>query len=378
MPDVKGASERFDAVVIGGGFYGCCVAAHLRRERGLARVALVERGPRLLGRASYGNQARVHQGYHYPRDFTTAYRSRVSFRRWVQRYRACVDDAFLKLYAIASRNSLVTAGQFERMMTEIGAPCRRAGRRHAALFSPTLVEAAFEVEEFAFNADRLAEELADDMEALGVHVLLGTEVIGAEHLPGEIRLMTRTEGGGTRWIAGTAAFNCTYGRLMSVPGLGAPKATVKYEICEICLVEPPEALSRVGVTLMDGPFFSCMPFPARELHSLTHVRYTPHRSWTSAAEPTLDPYAELEANGRASQFDLMVRDASRYLPILQDARHRDSIFEVKVVLMANESNDGRPILIEGSPGPGGIVSILGGKVDNVFDVLSAIDARSAS
>lgn len=372
------APERFDAVVVGGGFYGCCVAAHLRRERGLARVAVVERGPRLLGRASYGNQARVHQGYHYPRDFTTAYRSRVSFRRWVERYGACVDDAFLKLYAVASRNSLVTARQFARMMAEVGAPCRPAGRKHAALFSPTLVEAAFEVEEFAFNADLLAAQLSDDMEHLGVRVLLGTEVVGAERLPGEVRVLVRGAGGEERWLAGASAFNCTYGRLLGVPGLGAPKATLKYEICEIALVEPPEALSQVGVTLMDGPFFSCMPFPARGLHSLTHVRYTPHRSWTSDADPAADPYAALDAHGRASHFDLMARDASRYMPILQDARHRDSVFEVKVVLMANESNDGRPILIDGSPKPGGVVSILGGKVDNVFDVLSEIDARSAS
>jgi hypothetical protein len=53
----------------------------------------------------------------------------------------------------------------------------------------------------------------------------------------------------------------------------------------------------------------------------------------------------------------------------------DSIFEVKVVLMANEQNDGRPILVEGEPVTGGVVAVLGGKLDNIFDVLEAIDAR---
>ena len=73
------SGDRWDALVVGGGFYGCCIALHLRRKHGLARVGVVERGPGLLGRASFTNQARVHQGYNYPRDFTTAYRSRANF-----------------------------------------------------------------------------------------------------------------------------------------------------------------------------------------------------------------------------------------------------------------------------------------------------------
>ena len=69
-----------DALVVGGGFYGCGIAAALRQRHGLARVLVVERETDLLARASYVNQARVHNGYHYPRSFMTAYRSRVSRR----------------------------------------------------------------------------------------------------------------------------------------------------------------------------------------------------------------------------------------------------------------------------------------------------------
>ena len=38
-------------------------------------------------------------------------------------------------------------------------------------------------------------------------------------------------------------------------------------------------MSNYGVTIMDGPFMSSIPFPQRNLHSLTHVRYTPHFTW---------------------------------------------------------------------------------------------------
>ena len=65
-------NDILDAVVIGGGFYGCAIAIYLVKQRGLKQVHLVEREPGILTRASYNNQARVHNGYHYPRSFTTA------------------------------------------------------------------------------------------------------------------------------------------------------------------------------------------------------------------------------------------------------------------------------------------------------------------
>ena len=70
-----------DAVIIGGGCYGSAIAIYLAKQRGLRRVILLEREPKLLSRASYTNQARVHNGYHYPRSFTTAFRSRVNLPR---------------------------------------------------------------------------------------------------------------------------------------------------------------------------------------------------------------------------------------------------------------------------------------------------------
>ena len=109
-----------DAVIIGGGFYGSAIAIYLAKTRGLRRVILIEREPELLLRASYNNQARVHNGYHYPRSFTTAFRSRVNLPRFVRDWPQAVKQDFVKLYAIARRNSKVTAKQFERFCHEIG------------------------------------------------------------------------------------------------------------------------------------------------------------------------------------------------------------------------------------------------------------------
>ncbi|WP_238984992.1 hypothetical protein [Candidatus Glomeribacter gigasporarum] len=71
----------------------------------------------------------------------------------------------------------------------------------------------------------------------------------------------------------------------------------------------------------------------------------------------------------------MIRDAGRYLPAVRDVEYTGSLFEIKTVLMKNEADDGRPILFEKYPELPGCFSILGGKMDNIDDVLEKLDAE---
>ncbi|MEE4463642.1 FAD-dependent oxidoreductase, partial [Azotobacter chroococcum] len=167
-----------EAVIVGGGFYGAAIAIYLARQRGFKRVVLVEREPALLMRASYSNQARVHNGYHYPRSFTTAYRSRVNLPRFVRDWPNAVKQDFTKLYAIARRNSKVTAKQFERFCREIGAKIQPAEPGLRALFEPRLIEDVFLVEEYSFDTTKLASWAEHELKEAGVRVRFDTRVIG--------------------------------------------------------------------------------------------------------------------------------------------------------------------------------------------------------
>lgn len=347
-----------DALVIGGGFYGAEVALELRRL-GFERVVVAEREPGILRRASYVNQARVHHGYHYPRSLATAERSRASFETFLDEYGHAVHFGMQSVYAIA-RASRVSAAQFEAFCRTIDAPCHAAPRRIAALFEPGLIERAFLTRELSFDAVRLAEGLGCQLARAGVELRLGAEaqVTGAD------------AGGVDVCVGGTVeraayVFNCTYADIEFV---GVPLGTrVKKELAEIVLVEPPGDLANVGVTVMDGPFFSTTPFPAEGLHSLTHVRYTPHEASTASHREPLAP--------ARSHRDAMLRDAQRYLPCLGRARVVRSLFEIKAVLLRNEDDDGRPILIERSPMSPRIHSVLGAKIDNIYDVRSYLRAQ---
>jgi hypothetical protein len=69
----------------------------------------------------------------------------------------------------------------------------------------------------------------------------------------------------------------------------------------------------------------------------------------------------------------MQKDAQRYVPALARARHVDSLWEVKTVLPASEVDDSRPILFHRHPQLPELISVLGGKIDNVYDALKEVD-----
>jgi len=368
--------SRFDAVIVGGGFFGCSVALYLKSR--MRKVLLIEQEEQLFRHASYANQARIHNGYHYPCSLTTAYRSRVNFKAFVHDYPECVVNAFTKLYCVGRYQSKVTGHQFKRFCGVIGAPWKPARSQYVRLFNPRLIETVLEVTEYAFDSDALRDSTRRKLDAAGVEIRLNTRAERVEAAGPVSRVLLS----GGHEIEAAYLFNCTYAGLKHIAGMEAYCTTqVKQEITEMALIEPPDELRDLGVTVMCGPFFSTMPFPPRSLHTLSHVRYTPHTSWVDKGMQDKDqglhspnPYAIMKAYPRQSRALHMIKDAQRYLPALGRARIVDSLFEVKTLLLRNETDDGRPILMERSGSPNPVYTIMGGKIDNIYDALQRLQA----
>ncbi len=365
-----GPRTNYDYIVVGGGFYGCCLALYLRSIS--SRVLLVEAGETLMTRASRVNQARVHTGFHYPRSAVTAVKSMLLHQRFVKDFPEAVVDDFQMLYAVARRRSKITAKKFHRLFRDIGAPIEPATPGQRALFDEDRIEQVFACFEVAFDYSVLAARIADRLAEAGIEVRLGTRLETLADTPRGVitGLSDRSE------VSARYAFNITYSQINTVlQKAGLPPASLKHEIAEIALVEPPQELENTAVTVMDGPFFSCMPYPSAGLYSLTHVRYTPHESWADTGggdTRMLDPYAHFAARDPETRYAFMLRDAQLYMPCLAGAHYQRSIFDVKTVLIKNEQDDGRPILYHQRPENSRVISILGGKIDNIYDLFEAV------
>jgi len=359
---------EYDVVIVGGGFFGCSLAAFLASSHN--RVLIIERDTDFMQRASYVNQARVHNGYHYPRSILTALRSRVNFPRFVQDYRDCIVDSFEKYYAIPQKFSKVSAGQYKHFMERIGAPIKPARKGIKRLFNLDLIEEVFEVTEYAFDAARLKDIAVARMRNAGVEESLGTRVVELKQLEDQKIGVICRHADDERFITASKVFNCAYSQineLLTASGLSRIK--LKHELTEMAVIEVPDELKKMGITVMCGPFFSTMPFPPRNSHTLSHVRYTPHCSWLDTAEGYVNAYDFFSRAPKESKYIHMIHDAQRYLPILGEARYLDSLWEIKTVLPLSEADDSRPILFKPHYGLRNLTCIMGGKIDNIYDAM---------
>lgn len=266
-------------------------------------------------------------------------------------------------------------------MKRIGAPLKPAPARVRKLFNPDLVESVYLTREVAFDAGKLAVIMQNRLEEAGIPVFFETEATAirpqvsgfspqvSDSPPSSLRVTTSRGEIETRWV-----FNCTYSRLNFFQmTAGLAPIPLKHELAEMPLVEPPESLRNFSVTMMCGPFFSLMPFPDRGLCTLSHVRYTPHTSWREGGGPAVDPYRRFEELPKRTSFLYMVRDAARYLPEMRHCQYRDSLWEVKTVLPQSELDDGRPILFTRNPAAPRLIHIMGGKIDNIYDIPQELD-----
>ncbi|MDA8491800.1 amino acid oxidase, partial [Kluyvera sp. Awk 3] len=149
---------------------------------------------------------------------------------------------------------------------------------------------------------------------------------------------------------------------------------LKHELTEMCIVDVPDEIRDLGFTVMCGPFFSVMPFPSIGMHSFSHVRYTPHYEWHDKDSGSfIDPHERICSAKMHTAWQYMINDASRYMPILQECRYQKSLWEVKTLLPRSETDDSRPILFRPNHGIKGFHCVMGGKIDNVYDVVEAIE-----
>lgn len=239
----------YDKIILGAGLYGLYSAEYCG-SRGQS-VLVLEYDDEPFTRATYVNQARVHQGYHYPRSLHTALKSAHYFQRFNEDYGFCINHSFDQIYAISSEMSWTNAEQFKTFCEAAKIPCEEV--QPTRFFRKGLADAAFLTEEYTYDACILRDHLLSQIKKLpNIYIKYGIRLVKIEQSNDEYKI-TLEDG-----AVFTTSFllNTTYASVNQVLKLANfDLFDIKYELCEIALCKPNAALRGVGVTVMDGPFF---------------------------------------------------------------------------------------------------------------------------
>ena len=365
----------WDKIIIGAGLYGL-YAAKACAERG-ERVLVLEWEAAPFKRATYINQARVHMGYHYPRSYATAIKSAHYFNRFVRDYDFCIHSDFKQVYATSGSFSWTNREQFVQFCRAAEIPCEEV--MPEKYFKKGMCDGAFLTTEYTYDAAILGQFFMDALEKLdNAEIRYGVRIqeIVRQSDVYEIELDD-----GQR-VATGFLLNATYGstnQILSLAGFEAFK--IKYELCEIILCEAKDQLLEVGITVMDGPFFSIMPFGKTGSHSLTSVTFTPHVSSFESlpafhCQARSGGYCSPEQLGNCndckarpeSAWPYMSSMARKYLKEAYGFSYTGSLFSMKPILKASEVDDSRPTVIRKASEKPTFVSVLSGKINTVYDL----------
>jgi hypothetical protein len=176
--------------------------------------------------------------------------------------------------------------------------------------------------------------------------------------------------------------NATYSSINQILSkLKYPMFKIKYELCEIILCKVNDKLRPIGITVMDGPFFSIMPFGKTGYHSLTSVSFTPHYTCydslpTFSCQPRSAGYCSPEQLGNCNQCPAKPQSSWKYMfslarKFLRDDlefEYVDSLYSIKPILLSSEIDDSRPTLLRQFSIDPTFISVLSGKINTLYDL----------
>lgn len=367
--------QKYDKIIIGAGLYGLYSALFCGKKG--QSVLVLECDPTPFRRATYINQARVHQGYHYPRSISTAMKSAGYFEKFNRDFAFCVNQEFNKVYATSAKYSWSSGVQFKKFCKAANIPCEELPPQK--FFKDGMCDGVFLTREYTYDAMLLKDYYLQQLSTLNnVTISYGVNITSIERDADSYVVRT----GQSQSFSTGFLLNATYaGTNQILEMLGYEKFGIKYELCEIILCEANDALREYGFTVMDGPFFSIMPFGKTGLHSLTSVTFTPHTvSYDAlpsfACQEKSGGYCSVRHLGNCNDcpakpktaFPYMANLARKYLKDEYGFTYEKSLFSMKPILMSSEIDDSRPTVIRVYSKNPTCVGVLSGKINTVYDL----------
>ena len=375
--------QSVDRLIIGAGLYGLYSALYCGRKGMKVQVLEMDAAP--FERATYINQARVHMGYHYPRSLTTAVKSAGYFKRFNEDFGFSVHKSFDQVYATSKAFSWTDAKQFVEFCKAANIRCDEVSVDR--YFNPGMCDGAFLTEEYTYDAHILRDYLVDEISKCpNVNIKFNSE-ISSINKDTSFYEVTLKDGS---IFKSPFILNSTYASVNQILSYIYPDDMfkIKYELCEIILCNASPKLKDVGITVMDGPFFSIMPFGLTNMHSLTAVTFTPHVT-SYDDRPKFSCQDDLPGDFRCnieqlnncnhcpnkpkSAWPYMSHLADKYMKSEYKYEYVKSLYSMKPILKSSEVDDSRPTAIKVHSG--GInsteptfISVLSGKINTVYDL----------
>jgi hypothetical protein len=327
-------------LVIGGGIFGCSISLELSKS--VFDVTLIEKDSDIMNNASKQNHNRVHYGYHYPRSTETAIQSLDGLLSFLMSYKESIISDFPNYYSISKNQSQISSAEYKNFCDKVGISYY-SEYPSSNIMDPLLIEDSFRVEEPIFDWEILKNIIKNNLINSQVKLNLNTE-FNQTHLKYDFII------------------NCAYSginevnKIMNLPLL-------KFKLQDVIIPIFEYTHSKIGLTIMDGPFCSVMP-KGNNLNQflLYHAKYSILKETEDAV---LFPLENIEYN-----LKMIREDSSNYFPFIKDVKFIDYWRTTRAIPITN--NDERLSKIITYPSNPNFITIFSGKISTCIKVAKQI------
>lgn len=291
---------------------------------------------------------------------------------------------FDQIYATSSQFSWTSAQEFIRFCELAGIRCDEVSP--SRFFNEGMCDGAFITDEYTYSAALLRDHFLNELRKYpNVSINYDSPVTSISKA--DECYIVQTEDG--RTFSADFLLNATYAstnQIAQLVNIDDSLFDIKYELCEVILCDVNSRLKECGITVMDGPFFSIMPFGKTGYHSLTSVTFTPHnvcfedlpvfecqRHSKGYCNPQQLGNCNICSAQPPSAYPYMAHLARKYLkPDLRFEKVK-SLYSMKPILKTTEVDDSRPTVIRTWSRNPTFVSVLSGKINTIFDLDEELD-----
>jgi len=308
-------------LVVGGGIFGTTASVALATSG--FNVTLHEELDSIMKCASDINQYRLHRGYHYPRSKSTAQECLDGLKSFKRKYGASVVDGDVNhFYAISSRDSLVSSGEYTKFLDEMGLEYN--------LHEPfNGTDLTVEVGEELFDSEKLKVQVTQKMKGVGVNVVLNKHTTEEDFDDYDYVVIA------------------TYAKINE---LLDESIQYQYEVVEKPVVKLPEQYKNKSMVVMDGPFMCLDPYKDG-YHVLGHVEHAIHSTNVGDYPMVLNKHiVEYLNNGvvhnpHVTKINKFIEAGMEFFEDFDKLEHIGSMFTIRTVLAHREHDDARPTIV---------------------------------
>ncbi|BCD98327.1 FAD-dependent oxidoreductase [Marinagarivorans cellulosilyticus] len=354
--------------IIGCGVFGASVALKLK-ELGYD-VSVFEKKSAILNGASLNNQNRLHLGFHYPRDDETAQQCIAGFQRFIDEYPGSITEVFPNAYFIAQDGSFTSPDNYISFCERNGLGYQRIDKNNFDI-KVCDVDLGILCEERVYDSKLLAKIISQKLRDQQISINLNSTVTSVNFENGVHRLRVNNLDVG----AFDAVVNCSYADINRITNqLGFETQNHQYEYTVVPVVDT--KLPRVGVTIMDGPFMTLLPFGASSHSLLYHVENTVIARETGQVlnpewlDETKNPFTRIDLN---DFFNSMLEKCKQYIPSVAGAELVGFLHGPRMVLAKKDDTDARPSMINSYSN--NYHTVFSGKIDHCVWVADEVAER---